>query len=300
MKASEPQLRFDPVAGELRRLLSMGIRSIFLCWLVLAAVVPGASIIAVAESPQVGPVPAELRMSLELDPFYAKHASAGGLPVLSSQKVSDAALIEAADLINLMLAERDDLRQAMIEQDVRFVVMAQDEMTTDVPEQRDMKPKKYWDARARGLGGQVCSCGEENLLNLPGDRYNAENILIHEFSHTIHNYGLKAVDPTFDERLKQLFERSIQAGRWENTYAATNREEYWAEGVQDYFDCNSTRANPGVHNDVNTREELKAHDPELFALIDEVFRRNPWRYVGYDQRHNPTGGGSNKNMPASP
>ena len=109
-----------------------------------------------------------------------------------------------------------------------------------------------------------------------------ENILIHEFSHTIHNYGLKAVDPTFDDRLKQVFEKSLQEGRWAKTYAATNREEYWAEGVQDYFDCNSTRANAGVHNDVNTRDELKAYDPELFALIDEVFRQNPWRYIRYD------------------
>jgi hypothetical protein len=255
---------------------------------VLAAALPAATIAATADLPQVGPVPVELRQSLELDPFYAKHTSAGGLPVLSSAKVSDAALIEAASLINQMLDRRDDVRQAMIDKDVRFVVMAPDEMTTDVPEQHDMKPKKYWDARARGLGGQVCSCGEENLLNLPGDRYNAENILVHEFSHTIHNYGLKAVDPTFDDRLKQVFEQSLEAGRWTKTYAATNREEYWAEGVQDYFDCNSTRANAGVHNDVNTRGELRAYDPELFALIDEVFQQNSWRYVRYDKRRSMT------------
>ena len=161
--------------------------------------------------------------------------------------------------------------------------MAPTEMTTDVPEQSHMD-SEYWDRRARGLGGRICSCGEENLLNLPGDRYANENILIHEFSHTIHNYGLKNVDPEFDDRLKEIYERSLAAGRWQDTYAATNREEFWAEGVQDYFDCNSTKANAGVHNDINTREELRAHDPELFALVDEVFRQNPWRYVRYDQR----------------
>lgn len=267
----------------------MSCRSTALNWLILSVVAGSASVAVAANSAQVGPVTAELRDSLKLDPFYAKHLSAGGLPVLSSARVSDAALIEAAALIDRMLVNRDDVRQAMIEQDVRFVVMAPEEMTTDVPEQRDMKPKKYWDARARGLGGQICSCGEENLLNLPGDRYNVENILIHEFSHTIHNYGLKSVDPTFDDRLKQVFEKSREEGRWEKTYAATNREEYWAEGVQDYFDCNSTRANAGVHNDVNTRGELKAYDPNLFALIDEVFRQNPWRYVRYDERQKATG-----------
>jgi hypothetical protein len=237
-------------------------------------------------SSNVGPVPQDLRDSLRLDPFYVKYITAGGLPVLSSAKVSNEGLVEAAYLINQMLNCRDDLRQTMVKQKVRFVVMAPDEMTTDVPEQRDMQPKDYWDRRARGLGGHVCSCGEENLLNLPGDRYAVENILIHEFSHTIHNYGLNSVDPTFDDRLKKAFELAIEEGSWKNTYAATNREEYWAEGVQDYFDCNATSPQEGVHNDVNTRDELQRYDPALYALIDEVFRQNPWRYVRYDERHN--------------
>jgi alpha-glucosidase len=206
------------------------------------------------------------------------------LPVLSSANVSDAGLLEAVLLINQMLSRRDDVRQAMIKRRVRFVVMSPDEMTTDVPEQRDMKPKEFWDRRARGLGGRVCSCGEENLLNLDGDRYRTENILIHEFSHTIHNFGLRSLDPTFNERLKRTFDEAVAAGLWKDTYAATNPEEYWAEGVQDYFDCNSTVPRDGVHNHVNTREELQRQDPALFALIDEAFRQNPWRYVRYDQR----------------
>jgi len=238
-----------------------------------------------ADSPRrVGSVPQKLRDALRLDPFYAKYIDCGGLPVLSSAKVSDEGLVEATYLINHMLAQRDDIRKAMFKRKVRFVVMAPGEMTTDVPEQRDMKPKDYWDRRARGLGGRVCSCGEENLLNLDGDRYRSENILIHEFSHTIHNFGLRSVDPKFDDRLKKTYEQAIADGLWKDTYAATNREEYWAEGVQDYFDCNSDVPRHGVHNDVNTREELSEYDPALFTLIDEVFRQNPWRYVRFDRR----------------
>jgi hypothetical protein len=236
---------------------------------------------------KVGPVPPSLRKVLKLDPFYEKYADAGGLPVLSSAKVSDDGLLEAVYLIDQMLANRDDIRQAMIKGEVFFVVMAPDEMTTDVPEQRDMTPKDYWDNRARGLGGRICSCGEENLLNLPGDRYAVENILIHEFSHTIHNFGLSEVDPKFDERLKGIYEQALADGLWKDTYAATNREEYWAEGVQDYFDCNASAPRPTVHNDINTREELQKYDPRLFALIDDVFRSTPYRYVRYDERQKP-------------
>jgi hypothetical protein len=52
--------------------------------------------------------------------------------------------------------------------------------------------------------------------------------------------------------------------------------------VQSYFDCN----NPpnAVHNDVNTREKLAKYDPDLFALIDDVFRQSKYRYVRYDKR----------------
>jgi xylan 1,4-beta-xylosidase len=233
----------------------------------------------------VDPVPQTLREEFDLDPFYQKHLDAGGLPILSSAKVSDAALLEAAYLIDQMLAHREDVRQELIKRRVRFVVMAPTEMTTDVPEQSHMD-SEYWDRRARGLGGRISSCGEENLLNLPGDRYHNENILIHEFSHTIHNYGLRRLDPEFNNRLSELFDAAKENGLWKDTYAMTNPEEYWAEGVQSYFNSNAPPRRR-VHNHVDTREELQEYDPQLFQLIDESFRSPAWRYVRYDRRSQP-------------
>lgn len=236
-------------------------------------------------SPRVAEVSKELRDRLRLDPFYRKHIDLGGLPVLSSDKVSDAGLLEAAHLIKQMLANRPDVLKEMARRGVRFVVMAPTEMTTDVPEQRHLKndTKTDWDKRARGLGGKITSCGEENLLNLKGDRYGRENILIHEFGHAIHNYGLASLDRKFDARLRETYRAAMEAGLWKDTYAATNHGEYWAEGVQSYFDCNNP-PNKGVHNDVNTREELAKYDPALFELVDESFKQNAWRYVRYDAR----------------
>ena len=49
----------------------------------------------------------------------------------------------------------------------------------------------------------------------------------------------------------------IKTDLWKNTYAATNREEYWGEGVQSYFNTNIGSAlGDGVHNHVNTLKEL--------------------------------------------
>jgi len=239
--------------------------------------------------------------SLNLPDFYKKYVSANGYPVVGSEKVSDYALKEAAYLVNMMLAKRPDVRKAMVESGSRLIVMAHNEYTTDVPEHSHLTPKAWWDVRARGLGGSptdpVCSCGEENLLAYPGDPYSTECILIHEFAHNIHLRGLMKVDPTFDQRLKETWKRALSRGLWAGKYASTNHREYWAEGVQSYF--NNNREPDHDHNHVNTRAELRQYDPALADLCKEVFGDTELVYTkpttrltghlaGYDPSKAPT------------
>ncbi len=217
--------------------------------------------------------------SLKASPFYRKYLDSGGLPILSSERVPDAALLRASELINHMLVYRSDIRKALVESGVRFVVIGAEEQVTDIPEYSRMEPKEFWNERSRGFGGRVVSCGEENLLCHPVDRYDDENILIHEFAHCMHGLGLRRIDKEFDKKLKRLYEAAVAKGLWKDTYAGSSYEEYWAEGVQSYFDAN--RENNYNHNPVNTREELQAYDPDLARLISETFRytdRNDWRY----------------------
>lgn len=267
------------------------IRSSIVIFCLLLALAPAGADDPPTPSPdhpgKVTPVPKEVRDALNLAPFYKKYADAGGLPVVGSERPSDAALLEAVDVVNHMLAGRDDIRQAVIKNKVRLAVMSPDEKTTDIPEHSDLTPKDYWDKRARGLGATsarpAVSCAEENLLNLKGDRYDKENILVHEFGHVIHEMGMNSLDRTFDGRLRASYDHAMDKGIWKDTYAATNHKEYWAEGVQAYFDC-AAPPQPGNHNDINTREKLEKSDLELFGLIDEVFKKNKWRYVRYDKR----------------
>ncbi|MGY8673909.1 MAG: hypothetical protein ACKVHO_15135 [Verrucomicrobiia bacterium] len=211
--------------------------------------------------------------SMKLDAFYQKHVSASGYPIVSSAQVNDFALREAAYLIDMMLARRPDVKRAMIAGGSRMIVMGHNEFTTDIPEYRKFTPQDYWDARARGLGGSrtdpVCSCAEENMLAYQGDPYHKENILIHEFAHNIHLRGMVEVDKTFDDRLKSIYQRAMKQGLWETKYASVNHAEYFAEGVQSWF--NDNRENDHDHNHVNTRKELKAYDPGLAKICEEVF-----------------------------
>jgi hypothetical protein len=195
----------------------------------------------------------------------------------------------------------------MIQSGSRLCVIAWNEFTTDLPEFSwlgndpvaelpSVNPKDYWDARARGLGGSesdpLCSCGEENLLAYPGDPYSSECILIHEFAHNIHLRGLVNIDPTFDGRLKTAYQQAVKAGLWNGKYASVNHHEYFAEGVQSWF--NNNRENDHDHNHVNTREELEQYDPLLAAICKEVFgethiayTKPPTRLQGHLQDYDP-------------
>jgi hypothetical protein len=240
-----------------------------------------AAALASSGGSEVAAPPDAVREAFDLDPVYVRHVDVGGLPVVGSARVSPYALREAAYLIERMIGHRPDVLAAMAGRRTRFVVMATTEVTTDVPEHSDLVPPAYWDRRARGLGATdvrpAVSCGEENLLGYPGDPYRAESILVHEFAHAIHEMGLRHVDAGFDARLARAYDEAMAAGRWAGTYAATNPQEYWAEGVQSWFDTN--RHDDHDHNHVDTREELRAHDPALAALCAEVFGPSPWRYA---------------------
>ena len=226
---------------------------------------------------------------LDLSDFYKKSTSVNGFPIVSSGKVSDYALKEAAYLVDHMIGHRQDIIDNLIKRNCRLVVMAHDEFTTQVPEHSKLTPAKFWDRRARGLGSSrtdpVASCAEENLLCYPGDPYNTENIMIHEFAHAIHLNGIFDVDTTFDKRLGKTYKAAMAKGLWKSKYAANNKAEYWAEGVQSWF--NSNRPPDHDHNHIDTREELKKYDAGLAKLVKEIFGDTEWRYKRPSQRNSP-------------
>jgi hypothetical protein len=78
--------------------------------------------------------------------------------------------------------------------------------------------------------------------------------------------------PDFQKDLDAAYSNAKNKKLWSNTYAIENADEYFAEGVQDWFNAN-LEANPanGIHNYVNTRAELKDYDPTLYNLLKKFF-----------------------------
>lgn len=233
--------------------------------------------IALTDTPVISTPPAELK----LDPFYKKYMNVNGIHVVSSWRVPDscfyAAYVSIKALTDVLPKE---VLESMTSRNTRIGIMARYEGTTDIPEHAFLANDTTlnWDVRARGLGGSIrmpfSTCAEENILAYQIDKYHAEDILIHEFAHTIHNVGISPVYPDFNNELKASLDAAVAKGRWKNVYASTNIEEYWAEGVQNWFNVNAEvdkDGGDGKHNKINTRDELKRYDPGLYAILARFF-----------------------------
>lgn len=247
--------------------------------------------------------PDELVQRLSLDSsFYKQYLDLDGYPIVASDSVNPYALYEARWIVRKMLAARSDLLSSLSSTNTRLAIMSINEFTTDIPEHADLLPKDYWDRRARGLGATparpVVSTGEENLLQYRGDPYSTENILIHEFAHVVEQHGMNNLDPTFSATLSSIFASAMDEGLWENTYAATNTAEYFAEGTQSWFGSN--RQNDNEHNEVNTRAELIDYDPRLASLLAQVYGDNDWVYLGPTIRTTEVEHLANFNVATSP
>ena len=247
---------------------------------------------------KVVPIDDELRRSYRIDPFYKKTLTSAGVVIVGSDKVSDWAFLEAAYTLDHQLHDSPGwVRDALTTNKVRLAILAVVEYTMDLPENnrrnRTVAEAAFQDRRSRGLGGMPnCSCAEENLLNLRGDPYGGdgspdagENITMHEFAHTLASAigRYQGRDGAFWTKLRKgLADAKAPGGhlgvfnkdRQSPVYASSNEQEYWAEGTQAWFG----HANPRNSGGLRTRDDVKQKDPQLAALLAEIYGDGPWRY----------------------
>ena len=205
---------------------------------------------------------------LGLDPFYQKYVDAGGIPVVSSAKAPDEALLRVAAMIDELLAERPDLRAAIVASGGRIAVRAPTEPVNELPEYRHLGIPTFWGDFGAHAGIPVSTAGANNVLCEPDVHHGMSgDVFVHEFAHMVQSLGMPEIKDGLRWSLKvgELFADASQEGLWEGTYAAANVFEYWAVTVQAWFDVGLRTGG------VDTRAELEAYDPRIAALIHEVF-----------------------------
>lgn len=261
--------------------------------------------------PSIIPPPARFKVN----PYYTKFTFAREFPVLGSGKVSDEAMLAANDTIRKMFAYRHDILKAMIADGARLVVLGRNEKLSDLPEFKDSKDSVEFD-EVRYLDYtpqlKLMVVPEENVLGLRGEPFSGECMTVNVFAKGLYQVtGLRPVDPNFDNqrqrqqyemrvkrldvefdhKLQKIYEDAIGKSLWKGTTAAHDRGEYWAAGVEAYFDASGDGQPPNnTDRPITTREMLKAYDPDLYALVDETMAYKAhvdWRFKPHTLASNP-------------
>lgn len=250
-------------------------------WRRLALVPVLAVLLAASAAPAPGlvsPVPGAVADRYRLDTgWYAKYTDAWGVPVLGSSRVDDATLLRAREQLGVLLRTAPCRPvPALNAQNNRVVLVARGEKMSSIPEVSaafgTSLDARYWGGFGATPLLPITAGTEANLM----DNFGAENVFIHEFAHTVMDMALSRLDPDFMPELQAAYRSARANALWANTYAITNLKEYWAEGVQTYFDANVEGPvnGDGVHNDINTRDELRTYDPLLYRLIHRIYSGN--------------------------
>jgi len=122
----------------------------------------------------------------------------------------------------------------------------------------------YWNPRARGMGGTMTTCAEENVLGFYNTKYWGTNICVHEFSHGIMGAGIGNADPKWFQAIVDSYKHAKAAClRTADGYAGNTFNEYWATGVEWY-----------VGNGGKDRAALKTTDPTLYELVSRLIPEN--------------------------
>jgi hypothetical protein len=285
--------------------------------------------------------------------FYQKGTLLHDILIATSKRVSDYTLLEAAYQFEMVMKTiNPEVARRIRERKVLCILVARDELTSDVPQFKSDKTGReldFYNWRERGFltkidGRSTVLFAEEDVMEYEGGMQ-LESILIHEFGHVIDGAGF---DESQRQKLTQAFTQAKQKGLWNDgraaqrfrrvtgdepvslldalmkafpkespeliksclnggdilvnenptnaavkitgkdkvvivfggdkeCYAGKNQAEYFAEGVQSWFNTNRTMDHD--HNHIHTRQQLKDYDPGLAKLCEEVLGDSEWRFI---------------------
>lgn len=231
-----------------------------------AIAVAAAGLLGAAEPPIERLDPPELG-------FYSRRLDAGGIAIKAHADVSDEAMRAAAARVNRSLGNLPVVRSNLVAAGAEIHIIGRNQKMVDLPEYRHWRDRPFegklmLDQRARGLGGIVSSCGEDNLLALPSDAFHDHrDICTHEFSHTIHEHGMSS---NLVAAVAARHRAALAEGRWATTYAAQNEKEFFAELSMWYWDSRGDFGKLDPPPRVG-RAWLREYDPESFRLLDDFY-----------------------------
>jgi len=134
---------------------------------------------------------------------------------------------------------------------------------TDAPGRRALEGKSSFDGRwyahLRGVGGADGATGAEKLRDAAEFGFNT---FAHEWGHQVHRHGLS---PTQQAEVAALYGRAVARNLCLDYYAASNEDEYFAQGYEAFVSVLKRGCLPETAR--HTRRELAWRDPALHDFL---------------------------------
>ncbi|PJN23653.1 toxin glutamine deamidase domain-containing protein [Kitasatospora sp. CB02891] len=210
---------------------------------------------------------------------------------------------EAQEQVARMLQDPDTAAQLM-KNGADVVIVPKDVRMPDVPGLHELRGASN-DTEAgggrgyddmRGSGGKHSAVTEENLLGEhtsigEGGHYeHGYSTTTHEFSHTVHEYGLspndkQAITDAFDRKTKAAEEAADPKngkdpvqwpdGKTSGNYSSRDEHEYFAQATNAYLGTNEGHDPYTGDRRNNGPEWVKQHEPDLYPLLKKLYGENP-------------------------
>lgn len=139
-----------------------------------------------------------------------------------------------------------------------------------------------------GVGGERGTCLDDNFMCTAYDPYYRQfSVLVHEFGHTIHLYGLPGSATDYYNKIDSAWRNAYSKRIWTtSSYAMSNAMEYFAEGTGVFFNSNRHPSSNGGMNgcgkpsgqfcssETEARAWLQRKDPLLYEVLSYVYTNN--------------------------
>lgn len=214
--------------------------------------------------------------------FYKKFKKTSGLNVKGSSSIEDDSLTKAVLIIEKMISKRPDIRERLIRENAEVVIIAKNENYCDIPEARDLKDKKTFDGRSfcdicgggGVIGRPITTVCEDNLLKTKNDPYHGtEDILTHEFAHTMHIMGMNEADK---KNVTKLYEEAkknevfLKNADNQPTYMMANEQEFFACLSAAWFGVHNPKS-PAISPDLQDRNSIKEKLPAVYDFMKTIY-----------------------------
>lgn len=199
-------------------------------------------------------------------PEYTQRRDVLGFTILAPPGVP----VEAIDVAEATIRDvfvLESTRQPLVEAGAYVVVAERGQRPQDLPEFEcllDLYGEEFF-SHVCGIADRadypLVTVNTADLLGEPDGPCRGLNVLYHELGHLVHQWVLSPAE-YIDVRI--YYQDAVDSGVYGGgAYAMTNPNEYFAEGTQAYFTENDRRP--------TNRAWLRANDPQLYALLEQVY-----------------------------